>query len=909
MKMAANFSGIVKLVILLSLLTGIIAQATPQLRERNKQGDTNISLAPQPGTVDQIVHNQGNIITTVDNYGYIGGYAGYGLPSGEWPRNSGHDYIGELRYWMGAVVAATDTLVANTYDDFQAISMPINGVDEYKIYLSTDTTRYWGYDPNDTVGSGSNNPANGWRIWSEIQNDFVYNQSYNPLASSYNDGGPTSLQESHYRFNDAASGAPLMGLELTQTILQWNYCYNEDFMFVKLEIKNTSNIDYVDFAFGLYMDIDVGGPDGSGENGRLGDLAAFDISENLAWMYDLDGFDAGWGLGTGLMGTKLLKTPQDLGMTAIRVGEWEQLGRANDQLKYELINSTSYDTETIPRDLLYIQCTRGINLTAGSTVEVVYALIAGEDEADFRANADMAQQTFDSDYVGPEPPPTPTLSATASNEKVYLYWDNAAELGQDPLSGVNDFSGYKLYRSDNQGKTWGTPNYNTGNNCILVDYSTIVTHSVEDPADPVPHSFIDTGLYNGVEYWYCLASFDRGDTNAGVDWLQSGFGLAGENINIVAVTPRNDPAGFFEAAANVEHLYSGAEQPANGIVTPVLFDPSATVGAEYEISFEDSPTSTIWHMINKSSGDTVLLNQSQFGGDPNMLELGEGLRILITEADLLPTGYSQTTVGGASATLAITSFDGASLPYWTGVADNAFGHAQYRASYELRYSTDSTVAYSLWEGFDGAPYATVSVPFEVWNLTTNQRVGLSTDEWPIDGVWTPDDELIIIDFPYDALTSHVNAGAWPYYFGWRFQFDPDLYAPSAGDIFTLEGAPVFGPDDKYTFKIDGVNSANAKIELEDIRVVPNPYFAHYSSMVETDRGESVLEFQKLPDQCTIRIYTLAGDLVETLSHTDGSGTERWNLLSTDRILVASGVYIFHVDSPYGEHIGRFSVIK
>ena len=109
------------------------------------------SLSAQPVTIDQITHNKGNIVTTVDNWGYIGGYHYYGLPSGEWPRNSGHDYIGELKFWMGATTASGDTLVANSYDDFEAVPMPIDGNPEYKIYLSTDTTRYYAFDPADTI--------------------------------------------------------------------------------------------------------------------------------------------------------------------------------------------------------------------------------------------------------------------------------------------------------------------------------------------------------------------------------------------------------------------------------------------------------------------------------------------------------------------------------------------------------------------------------------------------------------------------------------------------------------------------------------------------------------------------------------------------------------------------------------
>jgi hypothetical protein len=294
---------------------------------------------PSPVTVDQIIHNQGNIITTVDNWGYVGGYSYYGLPSGEWPRNSGRDYIAEIRYWMGAITSTGDTLVANTYDDFQSIPSLVTGVLQNRILLSTDTTRYYDYDLADTTGVGYGNPALGWRVWSAAQDAWVYTQNYSPIDSLFFEGGPVSIQESHYRFGDAATGSSLLGLEITHTALQWNYCYNEDFMFCILEITNTSAEDYTDFAFGLYVDMDIGGPDGSGENGRLGDLVASDSTENLAWIYDEDGYDPGWGrlVTTGVMGTKYLETPDSIGMTAFRSGDWALLPD-DDPGRYDLMN-------------------------------------------------------------------------------------------------------------------------------------------------------------------------------------------------------------------------------------------------------------------------------------------------------------------------------------------------------------------------------------------------------------------------------------------------------------------------------------------------------------------------------------------------------------------------------------------
>jgi hypothetical protein len=68
----------------------------------------------------------------------------------------------------------------------------------------------------------------------------------------------------------------------------------------------------------------------------------------------------------------------------------------------------------------------------------------------------------------------------------------------------------------------------------------------------------------------------------------------------------------------------------------------------------------------------------------------------------------------------------------------------------------------------------------------------------------------------------------------------------------------------------------------------------------------------LPATCTIRIYTVTGQLVQTLSHDTSidDGQEPWDLVTKDGMNAAYGIYIFHVDAPgIGEHVGRFAVIK
>ena len=41
-----------------------------------------------------------------------------------------------------------------------------------------------------------------------------------------------------------------------------------------------------------------------------------------------------------------------------------------------------------------------------------------------------------------------------------------------------------------------------------------------------------------------------------------------------------------------------------------------------------------------------------------------------------------------------------------------------------------------------------------------------------------------------------------------------------------------------------------------------------------------------------------------------NGTESWNMLSSDNLDIAYGVYLYHIDAPgIGEHTGKFAVIK
>lgn len=82
---------------------------------------------------------------------------------------------------------------------------------------------------------------------------------------------------------------------------------------------------------------------------------------------------------------------------------------------------------------------------------------------------------------------------------------------------------------------------------------------------------------------------------------------------------------------------------------------------------------------------------------------------------------------------------------------------------------------------------------------------------------------------------------------------------------------------------------------DNIRVVPNPYFASAGEYNFSDDSNNLL-IVNLPPFATLRIFTARGDLVKTIEHESGSADEIWDQVTDYNQLAASGVYILHVSN-------------
>ncbi|MCK4303137.1 MAG: hypothetical protein KAY24_02765 [Candidatus Eisenbacteria sp.] len=100
-----------------------------------------------------------------------------------------------------------------------------------------------------------------------------------------------------------------------------------------------------------------------------------------------------------------------------------------------------------------------------------------------------------------------------------------------------------------------------------------------------------------------------------------------------------------------------------------------------------------------------------------------------------------------------------------------------------------------------------------------------------------------------------------------------------------------------------------------VMVVPNPWRggAAWDLIVsDSDPTGTHIDFARLPDrECKVMIYTLAGDLVQTLHHNGraGNGTVRWNMITRNGQDITSGVYLYAVTCDHETLVGRFTVIR
>jgi hypothetical protein len=233
---------------------------------------------------------------------------------------------------------------------------------------------------------------------------------------------------------------------------------------------------------------------------------------------------------------------------------------------------------------------------------------------------------------------------------------------------------------------------------------------------------------------------------------------------------------------------------------------------------------------------------------------------------------------------------------------------RYPADYDFIFS-DTFVDTSYVPNVDETK---IPVNFRVWNRTDKRFIRFVISEVVQDGQIGAGEGLYLFDYDQkDSLR-----------YTWNLTFTErekdSIYRFRVGDTLKIRTTKPFRSGDVFTFKSEKpfVDKAVSSKDLNQIRVVPNPYVV--ASVREAPnpsgtfgRGERKIEFQNIPADAKISIFTVRGELIRVL-HADGAinnGTVKWDVKSSENLDVAFGVYFYAVESSIGTKTGKIAVIK
>jgi hypothetical protein len=444
------------------------------------------------------------------------------------------------------------------------------------------------------------------------------------------------------------------------------------------------------------------------------------------------------------------------------------------------------------------------------------------------------------------------------------------------------------------------------------------------------HSFIDSTVQNGQTYYYAVVSYDQGFTTMTIEGEFLGIppsectsiikvdinGNVKTDINTVAVTPRVPALGYVEPQLK----QVAATGPGTGSVTALILDPDSLMHMHtYAVSFIDSTAyhdapDPLYMLIDMTTGDT-LIRPVRMPSPRVVTPVLDGFSITIQNDPNVVIDREQTEWVKGSTTYKTEA--GFNSTYGQGAL--AIRRVDYPADFEITFTEPG-------QGTLALPRSTFSQPNPSNVIIKNLTEGI--DSMAL--VFFDGNSNAILDYN-EAIFIAVgdSAGKAPTSFSrarftWSLAFfkdtllaEEDQRPPAVGDVYRIVTRKPFRTNESVAFQSEapGYDAGVAQQDLNKVAVVPNPYPGAASwepATTSTGRGVRRVYFIHLPRKCEIRIYTIAGRLVQTLKHesTTDDGEEAWNLVSRDGLDIAYGVYVFHVDAEgVGTTIGKFAVLK
>lgn len=201
--------------------------------------------------------------------------------------------------------------------------------------------------------------------------------------------------------------------------------------------------------------------------------------------------------------------------------------------------------------------------------------------------------------------------------------------------------------------------------------------------------------------------------------------------------------------------------------------------------------------------------------------------------------------------------------------------------------------------------ATGQADFEGYRLYRKTKTGWS--------LLMESDKVDEIGFNTGLVHSYVDYDVQNY-----FQYSYAVTAFDTGDPLNNIESLESGIGQGLTVE-PGKFETTANSDVTGIHVVPNPFVAQSAPNFgfTPDQNNPATErivFVNLPENSTVRIYTLTGDHVTTVSNTlvgdRWTTTASWDLITDNKQTIVTGLYLYVVEAPdHDDFIGKFAVVR
>ncbi|MFZ5517819.1 MAG: hypothetical protein ACOY90_14335 [Candidatus Zhuqueibacterota bacterium] len=531
----------------------------------------------------------------------------------------------------------------------------------------------------------------------------------------------------------------------------------------------------------------------------------------------------------------------------------------------------------------------------------------------------MARKVVESEYNTAMGPPPPKVTAVPQNGKVTLYWDNSVEDATHNLTGYWSFEGYKIYRTtiNPEFNQWGEPINDSDGTLInfvpiarcdmnngINGYEQVYPYQKYGDDTGLFHSWTDTTVTNGVTYWYSVCSYDHGVVdnprlNPG-NYPAAPMGECRKgtdpdvDVNLVKVVPGVHASDYELPTAEVEQL---EETSGNGLITPYIIDPYQVTGHDYLIMFEDTTFGyAAYDLYDETDGKMLFKKITSTNGEEGLIF--DGIQLSIQRYDDMEVLNERTfwfnyeTGENSECT-------------WT-IHGGKLTWDPYPFEYDIRFT----------DKMDTSAFLKKTAPFEIWNTILNQKAlwdiywnstGTDTTD-SLKNTWSSGDMIYIWDEfnEENKFTLRITITERSIYTYQGLVNNP----PRPGDAAHIALKRPFITGDQFRIRTSALKKKqNGQADLNDIRVVPNPYVV--GADWELGRNDSRIQFIHLPSECSIHIYTLAGDKVRTLHHNNpNTDYEFWDLLNFSNLKASYGLYVYVVETPDGKAMtGKFVILR